>query len=293
MANQIELQTDVNSLVETEELILSTKSSSCIVLNGDKKSRVLYNLKDLIDFENDTTIDYVTVSVPYAVIPNSMYNVNEYSNTLLVNYGGNNYTYTFPNGNYTYQTFITTFKNTLPAIFNITYNNTTNKFTITNTNYTFSVLQGSTMDYIFGFSSTTYSTTISTPYTLVMPRCINFLPTPIINICCDQINNGQSLGQNSNAQFSNILASVPNTTKLNNQLIYQNVQDEFVIKNISHNNLTINILDDDGRFIDFNGISSWFLLRFKIHKKVKVVKGAFSDFLVNATNIRGLIDNTE
>ena len=287
--NAIQLAINESALVETKELILSTKSSACILLNGDFKSRALYNLKDFIDFEGDKTIEYVTVSVPYATVPNSMYNINNQSNTLIVLSNSVTTVYTFPNGNHTYVSFMSAFQTVMPAQFSITYNAVANKFTITNSTAAFSLLTGSKLDYVVGFSGTVSSSNTA-PYTLVMPRVINFLPTPIINLCCDQINNGQNLGINSNAQFSNILASIPNVSKLNNEIVYQNVQDEFVIKNVSHNNLTISILDDDGNFIDFNGVSSWFLLRFKIHKRINVIKGSFNDFLTNATSIRSMIE---
>lgn len=287
--NNTEMVKDDLSLVETEELILSSKSSSTILLNGDKKSNMLYNLRNIIDFENDKSIDYVTISVPYAVIPNSMYNVNDYTNKLVVEWGGSIYTYTFPNGNYTYSSFITAFSNVLPNHFTLSFNQVTSRYTITNNLYQFWLLETSTIDFIMGFSGFQQSTNVS-PYTLEMPRVVCFLPTPIINICCNEINNGQALGQDSNPLFSNILASVPNTTKLNNELVYQNVSDEFVMKNVSHNTLTISLLDDSGRFIDFNGISSFFLIRLKIHKKYKTIKGSFNDFLTNATKIRNLIE---
>ena len=242
-----------SSLVETIELVLSTKSKNAIILNGEKKSKVQYNLRNMIDFENDKTIDFVSVSMPYATLPNSSYNVNDYSNTLNVAWGGNNYSYVFTNGNYTYSSFITAFQTLLPSHFSITYNPTTNKFTITNSSYSFTFLT-STIDYIIGFTGTLASSG-SAPFTLQMIRVVNFLPNPIINICCQEINNGQSLGINSNPLFSNILASIPNTSKLNNELVYQNATDEFVIKNVSNNTLNISILDDDGNFMDFNGIS--------------------------------------
>lgn len=291
MNNVVEMAVNEMALVETKEIILSTKSSSCILLNGDMKSRALYNLKDQIDFENDKTIDYITISVPYASIPNSMYNVNDNSNKLVVLMNSITTTYTFPNGNYTYVSFMSAFQTLLPASFGITYNSVSNKFTITNTTYPFSFLQ-STVDYIVGFSGIVSSTTLS-PFVLTMSRTINFLPTPIINLCCEQISNGQNLGINNAGQFSSILASIPNVSKLNNEIVYQNASDEFVIRNISHNNLTISILDDDGEYIDFNGISSWFLLRFRIHKKIKVVQGSFSEFLGNATKMRSLVNEEE
>lgn len=280
------------SLVETREIILSTKGSSTILLNGEKKSHAIYNLRNIVDFENDTSIDYVSISVPYAVVPNSMYNVNDLSNKLDVIYGGTTYSYVFANGNYTYTTFMTAFASVMPAHFSISFNSLTSKFTISNTTYTFTLLESSTIDYIIGFSSE-ISSTLTAPYKVVMPRCVIFLPTPVINVCCDEINNGQSLGRNSNPLFSNILCSIPNTSKLNFELVYQNVQDEFVLKSNGSNTLTLSILDDDGNYIDFNGVSSWFLLRFKIHKKYKVIKGSFSDFITNATNIRKLFDEEE
>ena len=86
MENQVEMKIDESSLVETKELILSTKSDSCILLNGDKKSKALYNLKDFIDFEGDKTIDFVTISVPFATIPNSMYNINDLANKLMLSF---------------------------------------------------------------------------------------------------------------------------------------------------------------------------------------------------------------
>jgi hypothetical protein len=280
-----------SSLVETIELVLSTKSKNSIILNGEKKSKIQYNLRNMIDFENDKTIDFVTISMPYATLPNSSYNVNDYSNTLNVAWGGNNYSYVFTNGNYTYSSFITAFQGLLPSHFSITYNPTTNKFTITNTSYSFTLLTSS-IDYIIGFTGTLASSG-SAPFTLQMIRVVNFLPNPIINICCQEINNGQSLGINGNPLFSNILASIPNTSKLNNELVYQNATDEFVIKNVSNNTLNISILDDDANFMDFNGISSWFLLRFRVHKRIKSAQGNFSDFITKATNIRNLIEPSE
>lgn len=291
MNNIVEMAVSEMALVETKEIILSTKSTSCILLNGDKKSKALYNLKDQIDFENDKTIDYVTISVPYASIPNSMYNVNDNCNKLVVLMNSITTTYTFSNGNYTYVSFMSAFQTILPTSFSITYNSVSNKFTITNSTYQFSFLQ-STIDYIIGFSGTISSPTLS-PFVLTMPRTINFLPTPIINLCCAEISNGQNLGINNAGQFSNILASIPNVSKLNNEIVYQNASDEFVVKNISHNNLTISILDDDGIYIDFNGCASWFLLRFRIHKKIKVNQGTFSEFLGNATKMRNLMNEEE
>jgi hypothetical protein len=272
--------------IDIQEIIFSTKSQNCILLNGDKKSSAQYNLQNLIDFENDKSIDHVKVSVPYAIIPNSMYNINDNNNKLIILTNVTT-TYTFPNGNYNYNTFISQFNTLFSATsFTISFNSLTNKFTLSNSSTNFSLLSQSTIDYIMGFSGTISSTTGSAPYTLTLTRSCNFLPLPIINICCDQISNCQTLGNNSNPLFSNILASVPNISKIGNQIIYQNVEDEFILNNLSQNIITLNYLDDAGNFIDFNGLSTWVLLRFKIYKKYKVIEGTFNDFLKGSTQLR-------
>jgi hypothetical protein len=46
------------------------------LLNGDYKSKALYDLRDIVNFANDDTIDFVEVSMPYAVITNSNYIVD-------------------------------------------------------------------------------------------------------------------------------------------------------------------------------------------------------------------------
>lgn len=290
---QLEYMKDEKT-TEVKVLQLSTKSSAGTLLNGSAKSYIQFNLRDYIDFEGDDTIDYITVSCPYAIIPNSTYNVADKNNKLVMDFSGNTYTYTFANGNYTYQTFMTAFKALVPAAFSITYNSITAKFTITNSLVPFTMNAASTMDYVVGFSGTTASTTASAPYTLVMPRCVCFLPEPIYNICCMEINNGSALAQNGNFAFSSILASVPNNGKINSEIVYnQDSGAEFPIINSTFNYLTIQIMSDEGLLLDFNGLASFFTLRFKIHKKVRKILGGFSDFVGRATRMNALMEADE
>ena len=284
---------DSNKLVEVKVLQLSTKSSSGTLLNGDLKSNMQYNLNDYIDFEGDNNIDYVEVSLPYACIPNTPYNVSSKNNRLDVTFDGNTYSYIFTSGNYTTTTFMQKFAQTLPASFSISYNTTTSKFTITNSAYPFNLLSTSTIDYVVGFSGQVNSSTASAPYTLVLPRCVNFLPEPVYNICCPEINNGQALANQGVFQFSNILATIPNAGKLNTQTVYQNTGDDFILKTNSYNTLTIQILSDEGLFIDFNGLASFFALRFKIHRKVAKLRGSFFNMVERASNLRLLAENTQ
>jgi hypothetical protein len=81
------------------------------------------------------------------------------------------------------------------------------------------------------------------------------------------LNDGIILGTNSNAAGSDILASVPNVARNNGQVIYENPSGEFVVRNLSFPVITISITDDNNRLINFNGVSSYFVLKFNIFRR--------------------------
>lgn len=254
------------------------------------KSLIRFNIKDYIDFEGDNSIDYVEVALPYACIPNSSYNISAKNNMLSMTFDGNTYNYTFPSGNYTVSTFIAVWATIIPVSFSITYNSITSKFTITSSSYSFSVNANSTIDYVIGFSGEVSSMIVGITNTLVMPRCVDFLPEPVYNICCPEISNGQALANGGVFQFSNILATIPNAGKLNTQTVYQNTGDDFILKTSSYNELTIQILSDEGAYIDFNGLASFFALRFKVHRKYEKLKANFQDLVSRSTTMRLLAE---
>ena len=277
---------DREKLIEVKTLQLSTKSASGTVLNGDKKSLIVYNIRDYIDFESDPNVDYVEVGMPYACIPNSSYNISDKNNVLDISFNGSTSRYTFTNGNYTYATFMPLFTSTVHYSFSISYNAITSKYTISNATYTFQLLSTSTIDYLIGFSGTV-SSNASAPATLTMLRCVDFLPEPVFNICSPEISNGQALAKGGVFQFSNILATIPNAGKLNYQTVYQNTgADDFILKSTSYNQITIQILSDEGEYIDFNGLACFFALRFKIHRKVVAIRGNFYELVSRSTNLR-------
>lgn len=254
---------------DTKILNLSTQSSSGYLLNGDYKSKVYYELKNYIDYENDPTISYISVSMPYVVLCNSNYIITDTNNTLTITTDvGILGTYTFPQGNYTAQTFIVVWKSLVPSAFTLSLNTNTNKFTITYTGttpptYTTFSLSG-TIDYIMGFSTSVSSNGTNS---VTMPRVCNFLPIPRFNICCDFLNNGTLLSNNSKFTNSIILASVPNNSKNNNLIVYESTENEFILKTLTLNTLTLSIQDDNGNLINFNGVASYFQLRFSIFRE--------------------------
>jgi len=116
-------------------LHLNTQGGNSIALNGTYRSKVQYDLRSYINFANDETIEYVTLSMPYAVITNSNYIVNEYNNILIFTYAGSTSTTVIPEGNYTITSFITQIQSTaIPTnYFVMSYSAVTNKITITST----------------------------------------------------------------------------------------------------------------------------------------------------------------
>ena len=108
---------------------ISTRSSACNVLNGDWKSHCDYYIPNLID--RDETIEYVQFSVPDAIIPVSVYNVNSYNNKLVIITSSGYSTFTFPTGNYNSSTFASQFATLLGSGWNLALNTITNIFTVT------------------------------------------------------------------------------------------------------------------------------------------------------------------
>lgn len=254
-------------------LHLNTQGGNSIPLNGAYRSKVQYDLRSYINFANDDTIEYVSLSMPYAVITNSNYIINEYNNKLIFTYAGSTSTTIIPEGNYTITSFITQIQSTaIPTVyFTLSYSTTTNKITITTTatyqslypGSTWGFNSGSTCDYIFGFSGTTQITGTS----LTLSRSMNFLPIPRFIIHCNLLNNGLMLTSNSQVGACDILGSIPNVAKLNSQIIYENYGGEFLLKSLDINtSIIISITDDNNNLINFNGISSYFVLRFNIFR---------------------------
>jgi len=282
----------VNLIKDTQLIYLSTQSSSGIVLNGDYKSHIQYDLKNYISFENEESVEYITCSVPYACLTNSNYNINETNNQLYVAYSSESstfLTYTFPVGNYSSTMLMNMFKTILGAGWHIALDQLTKKFSIS---YTDDFILGgaSPMSYIFGFNTTLYSTygynsvLNATTYYVSMNRVMNLLPVPRFIVRCNELNNGVMLSSDGN-ETSNILFSVPNVSKSNSFIVYENNVDEFLMKGVSLSTLTISITNENGEYINFNGCSSYFLIRFNVYRKSLNRPLKFSDIIQNQSRI--------
>ena len=269
------------SIIDIKQFHLSTRGDAGTVLNGDYKSQIIFSLPDAIVV--DDSIDYIYFSVPYVVVPNSFYIINYTNNKLYVLQSAVTTLYEFPVGNYTSQSFITTFKTLLPNQFNITLGINSNVFTITHTTTTFSLTSASTIDSVMGFSGTTAATGL----TLTLSRVCNFLPLPRINLRCPDLAHSFI---SASVDGSDVILSVPNNAKLNGQIVYNNTSNmKTLFKLTNLNSFKVSLTDDDGNPVNFNGISSFFTFQFEIHRRTLAKPLPFNK-LVSFINSNSVIE---
>jgi hypothetical protein len=105
--------------------------------------------------------------------------------------------------------------------------------------------------------------------------------------------NGLILAPDGQVQVANVLACIPNIGKVNSQLVYRNDGQELRLSSLSQSFLEIQILDNENRLVDFNGITTFFSLKINVYRKQATIKGKFNDILERAiitrTNVE--IDN--
>lgn len=273
----MEIATNNNLIKESKQLHLSTRTSAGTIKNGSYRSVIEYCVPAFI--AHDDSVEYIQFSVQSAIIPVSFYNINNEHNSLVITLTstGETSTYIFPNGNYNSSLFMTKFKALVGVTFNITLNTTTSIFTITNTTSNFTLQSSSTIDFIVGFSGNITSTGLS----LTMPRVCNFLALPRINLRCGYLANGVVATNGDNSTDNDIILSIPNNSFPNGQIVYTDGNSSMnIFKGDRLDTFTISLTNDDGEYIDFNGVSSFFTFQFDIFRK----------YLIKADKFRNIVD---
>ena len=156
-------------------------------LNGSLNSNIQFIFNQPILQRSKYTL-HVKCSVLNFTCPNSFYNINAYNNILMLSFNDSIYTYSFKNGNYNANNFMTVFKSTVDNSFNITFNSTTNIYTITNSMYDFNILSGSNCGDILGFINGSSYTSLNN--VLILPYVCNFNGLSSINIHIKNIKTG-------------------------------------------------------------------------------------------------------
>lgn len=226
-------------------------SSAIGRINGDFCSSIQVQLPDLA-FHHDN-IQNAYLSVVHAEVPNSFYILN-YTNNQFVLDG---VTYTLTRGNYNVNTFITMLLAAIPANFGITYSSITTKFTMTKSTGSFTInasSKASTINSVMGLgTSDLTSSLVVITQTVVMPNVVNFIPLQRINFRATLFNFGCF---NTTDGSSDIFLPLQNNAGQNSIINYVNQsQAKFLIQSRNITNFVINVTDDLGQYLNFNGVN--------------------------------------
>lgn len=94
------------------------------------------------------------------------------------------------------------------------------------------------------------------------------------------------LTNGSAVSSGDIIASVPNNARLNSQIVYTSTGVEHLVRSIGNNGITITITNDNNQEIDFNNVSSYFVLQFNIYRRALKRPMRFSNLVSSINSMR-------
>ena len=232
----------------SESFQIYLNSSSADNVNNNSFSFTLPNL-EIADG------NYIYLSVQYANIPYSFYNINSTNNTL-------NYTLNSVNYTITITPQIITALKTLMTGFTISYNSITNKITFSHSTYNFSFLSTSTCQEVLGFELKTSYT--SSSLSLVSVSCISLISIKCINVVSNLLTYNIN---KSNPNNQSILCCIPITTQPNSIIEYKNsnnFRSNLFINQIS--TIVIKLMDQNSNVLDLNGLDFFLTIQLDIER---------------------------
>jgi hypothetical protein len=248
MSNYIDrLYTDKESFL----YVLDSRNGTAF-LNGSYNSSIHFDLNEPIKLPRDAL--KLKCCVVHFQAPNSLYNVNYTNNKIVVNGAS----YNIPYGNYNANNMISTLLTLLPSGFSISINNISNIYTFT---YTQSFTISGSCGSILGFSNSVASIGNS----ITMPYTCNFNGLQSFNIHFSTLitKNIDSL----NHSPSSIIQSIP--IEGNPRISYVRSSDfEFTIYDEILNDITIDLKDDVGNYLNFNNQNWNMTLEFTIIRDI-------------------------
>ena len=245
---------------------LNLNSSNATLNNSSYLSDVIFNFKNVLSDEND--IKYTTCGVLNAQIPISFYTIN-YTNYLLnysVDGGAINSLY-ITRGNYNSNSLITELLAqfaTFGHVFTISTSRINGIMTFTYATHSFTFYGTSTIFSTLGFIFGTDYTSTSSSLIAIYP--LNLLGIKRLNI------NSQALSTNTyNSQglsISSNIASIPVNVSSFGLIDYVNASNAFpILKSNTVTYIDIQITDEDGNLINFNGINWTLTIQLNIFRK--------------------------
>jgi len=250
-------------IIEDNILFSMSSTSAVVKLNGNKNSRLIFNIPNMIHMTPNITDIWISVNT--AIIPSSFYNINSNNNKIKIG----NTIFSITEGNYNINDLITTIntQTNTALLVSFAYNSITNKVTVTNNGGTSQVitLSVSTLLWVLGFENQ-YTITLTTLTSSTSPNCVNLFNIPRVFIRSSAIDAGN---YSDETESQDVLAVIPNTSCMNGLIHYTNfngIKHLVELKNLT--NFDIFITDDDRNEIDFNGCPVFFTINITIRKEV-------------------------
>ena len=261
--------------IRTKSRIFNLSAASYSVpYNGTLMSSGKFIIPNFI--LHNENVNHVYLSVSHAEVPNSFYLVNQYNNILCIN----NISFVIPVGNYNATSLLTTISSFISSIgITLIYSSSSLKYKFTSSlaftiNYT-----TSTIHRIMGLSRTSDMIGVLATglYTLILPNCVNFLPTARLNFRSSMLGLENF---HSNDGSNDVFLSLQNNASQNGLITYNNYGNlKYHIELEGLNEIDIRITDDSNRELDFNGIS-WFLtLQIDYEYKIELLTTNFSKII--------------
>jgi len=237
------------SEIDSMQLYLNSKYADETYDNGTgQNSNVLFTF----DYISCPSNYYINISLVSLTIPFSFYQINQYNQTIAVQYTGfSPIFYNIPFGNYNANQLATWITLNIPN-FTCTYNSITNKFKFVSTGGQFTILTAqTTARELLGLN------TVSDVYNISAAGILNsYFGINLASVRTIQVRSNYNTGNITTFERNtmNDLGSIPVTTLPNSLITYtnpNNFRTNLYINEI--NNIQIQLLTQDGIPLNLNG----------------------------------------
>ena len=250
-----------------ESRLITLNSEDAQKLNGNYNSNLFFNIPNIVDESPD--ISHLEVSLDSATIPVSWYLINDLTNTLSYVYNSTPFTITLTNGNYNGSTMITELTNKFDdngLVVVITLSQVTGLllFKFANAISPVDFIYNTGLMKILGFTQ-------STSGIAIVPQLpMNLLGIQKINICSGNLSTLSSFSS-SLALSNQVIQSIPIDVPSFHQITYLDKTNHFGrMKSRFLSNIDIQLLDENGKFLEMNGISFTLSFVIRIFRKYRV-----------------------
>ena len=249
-------------------------------LNGSMKSDIVFYFQDVIKI--DQKMIEMRLSLVNAQFPISFYQLNNSNNQITITINSNITTYSFPQGNYNVNSFISQWALSVGPGWTITLNSLNNKLSFSySSNFTFSDYSINSMFSVIGLSNGYICS--SNNLILTCSYCVNFLGLTRLLISSPTFNLHNIAA--CDYGFTKVISSIPINASQGGIINYTNITNfKSIIKNYELSSISIQITDDKENYIDFNNIDWTMTLQIDIVREIIEVIDSIQDIYENATN---------